>query len=60
MQQSPWFSDAHYNLATALEKLGGKRQAADHLRRYLDLESGNTPTPWLQEAKVRLRLLDSL
>jgi tetratricopeptide (TPR) repeat protein len=59
VQQSPWFSDAHYNLATALEKLGGKRQAADHLRRYLDLESDNTPTPWLQEAEKRLQSLDS-
>jgi tetratricopeptide (TPR) repeat protein len=59
VQQSPWFSDAHYNLATALEKLGGKRQAADHLRRYLDLESDNTPSPWLQEAQTRLESLTS-
>ena len=59
VQQSPWFSDAHYNLATALEKLGGKRQAADHLRRYLDLESGNPPSPWMQEAKTRLQSLTS-
>ena len=59
VQQSPWFSDAHYNLATALEKLGGKRQAADHLRRYLDLESDNTPGPWLKEAQTRLRSLTS-
>ena len=59
VQQSPWFSDAHYNLATALEKLGGKRQAAEHLRRYLDLESDNTPTPWLQEAEKRLQSLVS-
>jgi tetratricopeptide (TPR) repeat protein len=57
VQQSPWFSDAHYNLATALERLGGKRQAAEHLRRYLDLESDNTPTPWLQEAEKRLQAL---
>jgi tetratricopeptide (TPR) repeat protein len=57
VQQSPWFSDAHYNLATALEKLGGKRQAAEHLLRYLDLESGNTPSPWLQEAQTRLQSL---
>jgi tetratricopeptide (TPR) repeat protein len=57
VQQSPWFSDAHYNLATTLEKLGGKRQAADHLRRYLDLESGNPPSPWLQEAQTRLQSL---
>ena len=59
VQQSPWFSDAHYNLATTLEKLGGKRQAADHLRRYLDLESGNPPSPWLQEAQTRLQSLTS-
>jgi tetratricopeptide (TPR) repeat protein len=59
VQQSPWFSDAHYNLATALEKLGGKRQAAEHLGRYLDLESGNIPTPWLQEAEKRLQSLTS-
>jgi len=59
VQQNPWFSDAHYNLATALEKLGGKRQAADHLRRYLDLESGNASSPWLQEAQTRLQSLTS-
>jgi len=59
VQQSPWFSDAHYNLATALERLGGKRQAAEHLLRYLDLESDNTPTPWLQEAQKRLQALTS-
>ncbi|HEX7506635.1 MAG TPA: tetratricopeptide repeat protein [Polyangia bacterium] len=59
VQQSPWFADAHYNLATALEKLGGKRQAADHLRRYLDLESTNGTSPWLQEAQTRLQSLTS-
>jgi tetratricopeptide (TPR) repeat protein len=59
VQQSPWFADAHYNLATALEKLGSKRQAADHLRRYLDLESPNGTSPWLQEAQTRLQSLTS-
>ena len=59
VQQSPWFSDAHYNLATALERLGGKRQAAEHMRRYLDLESGNAQSPWLQEAQTRLKSLIS-
>ena len=59
VQQSPWFADAHYNLATALERLGGKRQAADHLRRYLDLESPNGTSPWLQEAQTRLQSLTS-
>ena len=55
---SPWFADAHYNLATALEKLGGKRQAVLHLGRFIDLQ-GAEPTPWLDEARARLRRLEA-
>ena len=33
----PGFADAHFNLATALEALGGRRQARDHLLRFLEL-----------------------
>jgi tetratricopeptide (TPR) repeat protein len=55
---SPWFADAHYNLATVLEKLGGKRQAALHLGRFIDLK-GREPTPWLDEARARLRRLEA-
>lgn len=56
--QSPLFADAHYNLASALERLGGKRQAAHHLGRFIDLE-GAAPTPWLGEARSRLRKLEA-
>ena len=56
--QSPWFADAHYNLATALENLGGKRQAALHLGRFIDLQVGE-PTPWLEQARTRLRRLET-
>ena len=52
-------SAAAETTATVLERLGGKRQAAEHLLRYLDLESDNTPTPWLQEAQKRLQALTS-
>jgi tetratricopeptide (TPR) repeat protein len=61
VQQSPWFADAHFNLATALERLGGKRQAVLHLDRYIDLqgEPADGGSPWLDEARSRLRRLDS-
>jgi tetratricopeptide (TPR) repeat protein len=60
VQQSPWFADAHYNLARALERLGGRRQAALHLARFIDLQHGDgTTDPWLDEARSRLRVLES-
>ncbi len=60
VQQSPWFADAHFNLATALERLGGKRQAVLHLDRYIDLQGAEAEgsSPWLDEARARLRRLD--
>lgn len=61
VQQSPWFADAHFNLATALERLGGKRQAVLHLDRYIDLQGQEAEgsSPWLDEARARLRRLDT-
>jgi tetratricopeptide (TPR) repeat protein len=61
VQQSPWFADAHFNLATALERLGGKRQAVLHLDRYIDLQGSEAQgsSPWLDEARARLRRLDT-
>jgi tetratricopeptide (TPR) repeat protein len=61
VQQSPWFADAHFNLATALERLGGKRQAVLHLDRYIDLQgaAAEGSSPWLEEARARLRRLDT-
>jgi tetratricopeptide (TPR) repeat protein len=61
VQQSPWFADAHFNLATALERLGGKRQAVVHLDRYIDLHGtlAEGSSPWLDEARARLRRLDA-
>jgi len=58
VERSPWFADAHYNLASALEKLGSKRQAAEHLRRYLDLEGRDATGPWVAEARARLQCIE--
>ena len=57
----PWFADAHFNLASALERLGGKRQAVFHLDRFIDLQGAEADgsSPWLDEARARLRRLDT-
>jgi tetratricopeptide (TPR) repeat protein len=55
IQSAPSFADAHYNLATALERLGSKRQAREHLERYLALTSdAQGLEPWIVEARARL------
>jgi len=56
---APLFPDAHYNLATALERLGSKRQAREHLERYLALVSASHDdhTAWIDEARQRLSRL---
>jgi tetratricopeptide (TPR) repeat protein len=52
---APAFADAHYNLATALERLGSKRQAREHLERYLALVGDpEGHEAWISEARVRL------
>ena len=51
------FSDAHFNLAIALEKVGSRLQAADHFRQYLQL-AGNTDTVWCRLAKSHLAYLE--
>jgi hypothetical protein len=55
----PDFADAHYNLATVLEELGGKRQAREHLLRYLELvaDADDAHAPWAEEARARLSRL---
>lgn len=59
VQSAPTFADAHYNLATALERLGSKRQAREHLERYLALAADASPDakPWIEEARARLARL---
>ena len=59
VQAAPSFADAHYNLATALERLGSKRQAREHLERYLSLtnEGAEGQEPWIAEARARLTRL---
>jgi tetratricopeptide (TPR) repeat protein len=56
VQAAPSFADAHYNLATALERLGSKRQAREHLERYLVLAADAAPgqEPWIDDARARL------
>lgn len=58
LQLDPDFADAHFNLATALEALGGRRQARDHLLRFLALTPGDSPVDaWQAEARGRLARL---
>jgi tetratricopeptide (TPR) repeat protein len=58
VQAAPAFADAHYNLATALERLGSKRQAREHLERYLALvgDAGEQQA-WIDDARSRLTRL---
>jgi tetratricopeptide (TPR) repeat protein len=59
VQSAPAFADAHYNLATALERLGSKRQAREHLERYLALveDGAEGQQEWINEARSRLSKL---
>jgi tetratricopeptide (TPR) repeat protein len=66
LQLAPDFADAHFNLATALETLGGRRQAIDHLERYVALTAGKmngaapgSPDPYVAEARERIARLAS-
>ncbi len=45
------YADAHFNLAGVLEKAGRAREAADHWRRYLQLDPHS---PWAQVARSHL------
>lgn len=54
---TPNFADAHYNLATALEALGSKSQARQHLSEYLRLSQPQGDDPWVVEARERLEKL---
>ena len=48
LQTDPDFADAHYNLAVALERLGGRAQARAHLERYLALDPSSSA--WSDQA----------
>jgi Flp pilus assembly protein TadD len=56
LQTAPDFADAHYNLAVALERLGGRAAARAHLEHYLSLEP--EPTPWAEQARALIARLD--
>jgi Flp pilus assembly protein TadD len=58
LQSAPEFADAHYNLAVALERLGGRAQRA-HLQRYLALEhdGATTVSPWAEQARILIARL---
>ena len=57
LQATPDFADAHYNLAVALERLGGRAQARAHLEHYLALEPATTA--WAAEARALIERLDA-
>ena len=57
LQTAPDFADAHYNLAVALGRLGGRAQARAHLERYLGLDTGDGTTPWATEARALIERL---
>jgi Flp pilus assembly protein TadD len=52
---APDFADAHYNLAVALERLGGRAQARAHLERYLGLDGD--AAPWASDARALIHRL---
>ena len=57
LQIAPDFADAHFNLAVALERLGGRAQARAHLERYIALEPD--AAPWAEQARSLIaRLAD--
>jgi hypothetical protein len=56
LQTAPDFADAHYNLAVALERLGGRAAARAHLEHYLSLEP--EATPWAEQARALIQRLD--
>ena len=57
LQADPDFADAHFNLAVALERLGGRAQARAHLERYLALEP--TSSSWADQARALIARLAS-
>ncbi|MCA9679252.1 MAG: tetratricopeptide repeat protein [Kofleriaceae bacterium] len=50
----PDFADAHYNLGLMLARVGGVAQAARHLERYLELDTGSE---WSERARGYLTTL---
>ncbi|HEY0711219.1 MAG TPA: tetratricopeptide repeat protein, partial [Polyangia bacterium] len=63
VQLAPDFADAHFNLATALEALGGRRQAREHLERFLVLaavgDGAKADDPYRREASERIARLSA-
>jgi cytochrome c-type biogenesis protein CcmH/NrfG len=52
---SPDYADAHFNLAGVLGRSARNREAGDHWRRYLQLDS---ESPWASVARSHLELED--
>ena len=49
---APTYADAHYNLALAYEKMGQQRQALEHWRAYVRLD---TRGPWAVHARSQIQ-----
>jgi tetratricopeptide (TPR) repeat protein len=57
LQLAPTYADAHYNLALAYEKIRRPRQALQHWRSYVRLD---TASPWAIHARNQIqRILQS-
>jgi hypothetical protein len=59
---APDFADGHYNLAVALERLGGRAQARAHLEKYLSLDQDaaaptSTASAWAEQARTLIARL---
>ena len=49
---TPDYADAHYNLALAYQRLGARRRAVPHWRRYLELDRASA---WAGHARSQLK-----
>jgi tetratricopeptide (TPR) repeat protein len=57
IQLAPTYADAHYNLALAYERKGEARQALQHWKAYLKLDSNG---PWAVHARNQVaRILEA-
>ncbi len=57
LEAEPDHPDVHFNLGIALEALGSKKQAREHLTRYLDLAGPALAEPYASSARARLQRL---
>lgn len=55
LELAPGYADAHFNLAGVLGKSGRTREASEHWRRYLQLDSAS---PWARIARSHLETVE--